>query len=175
MDCPEFIKFCNEVGDDFTTRLLEEFCDCLWDYNTDSLLKMSEYRGKDFTITIASVHRFDNINCEVHGFVEIEDKEYEFVIEDGNWNGTVVKEWSLDKKIQYTPPVSERPVFVPKDPRLKENSPALYNVYLKWKKEEWFKEKERQYAYDMYFSPCAKTHMWWREWLDKKGLTVERV
>jgi len=120
-------------------------------------------------IRFHDVYQHDACNYTMSGSLEIDEITYGFIIQDGNWNGTEVLEWGLDDDVGlYKPPEKTRWTFVPKVIR----SRALYNVYLLWRKESWFIEKEGNYNYDKHFQPGSVTESYYRTWADSKGLRV---
>ena len=56
--------------------------------------------GNDDRITILEVDRIDAINVRAQGIIEIDDVEHVFIVEDGNWNGTVLHSWDDDAEFK---------------------------------------------------------------------------
>lgn len=161
-DCQAFIDFCAKAGNDVAVSFLEELCDLEW----------SSDRKSD-RITISDSYRHDTCNYTHSGTVTIDGIEYGFVIDNGNWNGTVVREWGLAEDVGiYEPPKPTIYTFVPTNDTLKEDRPGLWGVYLAWRKEAWFQDKERGYNYDRHFAPGGKTETYYRDWASKKGLKI---
>lgn len=123
----------------------------------------------DGRVRIDVVHQHDAINYSFSGSIKLEDGDYGFIIQDGNFNGTVVEEWGkADDVGMYIPPEPSEPMsFVPIDPNLPK---GLQKVYLKWRKEPWFKEKEGGYNYDRHFAPGGKTEEYYKKWAATRGL-----
>ncbi len=57
----------------------------------------------DDRVTILERDRIDAINVRVHGIVEVNSQEYRFILQDGNWNGTILEDWDGDKEFEPTP------------------------------------------------------------------------
>lgn len=111
-------------------------------------------------VTIGSIHGHDAINMTFTGTVLMPDGiEYGFIIEDGNWNGTVVQEWGLAEHVgTYEPPKPNPYRLFPRHAAtLRVERPALWAVYLAWRRETWFTDLERGYNYDRHFSPGVVT------------------
>lgn len=161
-DCKAFTDFCRHKGNDVAINFLEELCDMEW--------AEDQKRG---SICISSTHRHDACNYTHSGTVSIDGIEYGFVIDNGNWNGTVVREWGpADEVGAYDPPNPTVYTFVPTNGTLKEDSPGLWGVYLAWREAVWFKDKERGYNYDRHFAPGVKTEGYYRDWAAAKGLKI---
>lgn len=162
-DCKAFTEWCERVGDDVANSFLERLCDMEWN-------GCEAVDG----ISISSTHRHDAINCTHSGTFTHGGTEYGFVIDNGNWAGTVVREWGMADDVGlYEPPKPTIWTFVPQNGTLKEDRPAMWGVYLEWRKSKWFKEKERGYNYDKHFAPGGKTESYYRDWAATKGLKIE--
>lgn len=161
-DHKAFEAFCRDKGNDVAVEFLEELADLTWSQKT-----------KNDRITISSTHQHNACNHTHSGTVVIDGAEYGFVIESGDWNGTVVREWGpADDVGAYDPPPKTIFTFVPTNGTLKEDSTGMWKGYLAWRKMPWFQDKERGYNYDRYFAPGGKTEGYYREWATKKGLRI---
>ena len=161
-DCKAFLAFCAEAGDDIADGFLQELCDMEW--NRDK---------KSPRIQISSTHQHDACNYTHSGTVTIDGAEYGFVIDNGNWNGTVVREWgAADDITAYEPPAPTVYTFVPIDDAMKDDRPAMWGVYLAWRKEGWFRDKERGYNYDRHFAPGGKTETYYQTWARGRGMKI---
>jgi len=161
-DCSAFIEFCQQKGNEVACAFLEELCDMEW--NRDASTER---------ITISSTHRHNACNHTHSGIAIIDGVKYGFIIDNGDWNGTVVREWGpADDVGLYEPSQPTIFTFIPTNRTLKEDSPGLWGVYLAWRKEAWFKDKERGYNYDRHFAPGGKTEGYYRDWAAKKGLMI---
>jgi hypothetical protein len=50
--------------------------------------------------------------------------------------------------------------------------PQMFQVYLMWRKQPWFIEKERGYNYDRHFQPGGMVEDHYREWAATRGMKV---
>ena len=161
IDCEEFNKFAEIVGDDTVCDILERVCDCIC--NKESA----------HDIIISDIYQHDVVNHTGTGSFKHDGIEYGFIIESGNNRGTVVIEFGLVDDVGcYEPPEPTQYTFVPKDDNLKETNPQMYGVYMEWIKTSWFKEQVRNYMYDIHYAPGGKTESYYRDWADKKGLKI---
>ena len=161
-DCKEFAAFCEKIGNDAAVEFLEELCDMEWNHEK-----------KSKRISIYDTYRHDMTNYTHSGTFTYEGVEYGFVIDNGNWNGTVVREWGLADDVGiYDPPKPTFYTFVPVNGTLREDSPGMFTVYLDWRKKAWFQDKERGYNYDRHFAPGSKTESYYRDWAATKGMKI---
>lgn len=56
------------------------------------------------SVTILDRDRHDAINVTAHGIVVVEGVEHRFIVDDGNWNGTVLRDWDGDEVFEYHKP-----------------------------------------------------------------------
>lgn len=149
-----------------TDEILERICDVSYNLHAQP--------GTDGNIKITDVHQHNACNHTFSGTITIENIEYGFVIENGDWAGTVVKEWGLAEDIgTYTPPEpGEQLTFIPNNMHLKTENPALFKVYLNWRKQSWFKEMIGKYLYDRHFQPGSFIENHYKEWAAKKGMVI---
>lgn len=161
-DCKAFVDFCATSGDAVAAEFLEELCNMEWSRDT-----------KSPRIRISSSHQHNACNYTHSGTVTIDGVEYGFIIDNGDWNGTVVREWGLADDVgSYEPPRPTIYTFVPTDDALKDDKPGLWLVYLHWREQPWFQEKERGYNYDRHFAPGGKTETYYHEWAASKGMKI---
>lgn len=155
--------FVLKYGETVSENLLQTICEAIYaDRNENG-------------VRIIDKCRHDAINCTATGILEHDGQEFKFVIEDGDWNGTVIREWGDPETVaDYEHP--KPPVYdmVPTNPNLKEERPAMWGVYLIWKTQEWFQEILKDYAYDRHFAPGSKTEQYYREKAAQKGLRIVR-
>jgi hypothetical protein len=160
-DCKPFLAFC-EANPDKWEDLLQRVCEAHYANDENA-------EGISFDVR----HMHDAVNYTINGSVEFEGKQYRFTIDDGNWNGTVVREWGDEETVGlYEPPPPTQYDMIPLDPHLKVKRPHMWKVYLLWRKEEWFKELIRSYTYDSHFAPGGKTETYWRDRAKAKGLRI---
>lgn len=155
-----FDAFCDKYGDSAGQEVLERICS-------------AHYNGDGEGVHLSNVHRHNACNHTYTGYVEYAGETFHFVIHSGDWNGTDVQEFgTIDEVECYEPPKPTLYTFVPRNPLLKFEKPAMWNVYLLWREEEWFKNKVRGYNYDRHFAPGVKTEQHYREFARSKGLVI---
>lgn len=54
-------------------------------------------------VTILDRDRRDAINVRAHGIIQFGGEEYTFIIEDGNWSGTVLQSWNDGREFEHLP------------------------------------------------------------------------
>jgi len=162
MDHPAFLSFCEKHGDDVATDFLGRLADMQW----------SDVRSKD-GIAISDVHQHNACNHTISGTFDHAGESFGFVIESGDWAGTVVRDWGpADDIACYDPPKPTVYTYVPNNPTLKFDRPGLWEVFLQWRKQPWFEDKVRGYNYDRHFAPGGKTESYYRDWASSKGLRI---
>lgn len=146
------------------------------DYPTDDMLtRICELQWgggrSEPGLVLDDVYQHDACNHTISGRIDHDGVEYGFVIHNGNWNGTEVAEWGLAEDVgTYKPEWVEPMALVPRDPFMSRERPGMFKVYGLWRKEKWFQEMERSFAYDRHFAPGGKTETYWREKAGAKGL-----
>lgn len=134
----------------------------------------AQWNGSGKGIVFSDIYQHNACNHTLSGTIDIDGKVYGFVIDSGDWNGTVVKEWGDSEDVGvYEPPQPAEPLtFIPSDINLFFNRPAMFAVYAMWRKEEWFKQKESAYAYDRHFQPggCIEKH--YADFAQRRGMKI---
>lgn len=146
-------------------EMLERICDAFCNRNTEHA---------DPGVKFHNIHEFDVINHRFDGSIDHEGHTYGFVIQNGNWGGTEVLEWSDDPEDVAMGEI-ERPepmTLVPSNPHLAMENPGLFAVYCQWRRETWFQDKVRGLNYDRHFAPGEATNRHYRDEAAKKGLTT---
>lgn len=125
-------------------------------------------------VKFLDVHQHNACNHTLSGTIEIGGVEHGFIIDNGNLDGTVVRAWGDPEDVgTYDPgPPPEPRTFIPKDDDLFITKPGLFKVYLYWREQKWFKDKEQGYNYDRHFAPGGKTEKYYSEWAETKGMKV---
>lgn len=142
-------------------EIVERICELAW------------AGGKDdgCGIRITEITRHNAANQTYVGTVDYDGHRYGFVIDNGDWAGTVVQEWGTEDVAQaYRAPEPSLAVFVPSNPFLSIEAPAKFDLYCMWRTENWLKELERSYNYDRHFSPGLVTENHYRAAAAKRGL-----
>jgi len=150
-----------------TEEALERICDAHWDESTASS------RGVKFF----DIQKHNACNHTLSGVIDIGGVEHGFIIDNGDWNGTVVRSWGDPEEVgvaaQPEPvPPEDQLTFIPSDTNIPYFRPHLFVVYLHWRKEPWFQDKVRGYPYDRYFQPGGYVENHYREWAGKKGMRI---
>lgn len=145
-------------------EVLERIADAHW----------NQKHAASYGVKFFDIYQHNACNHTLSGNIDVDGKEYGFIIESGDRNGTVVHAWGDPEDVGvFEHPKPEEPLtFVPKDRMLAFNNPNMFNVYLSWREEGWFKEKERNYAYDRHFQPGGKIEKYYREWAATKSMEV---
>jgi len=155
--------------DDFVKRFGLEAAECFLERITSMLWNDERIREN---IQIIDVHQINAVNHVVSGELTYQNESFGFIIESGDIVGMEIIAWgSPDEVGCYEPPPPTHYTFVPED-NLKITSPALFAVYLEWRKQKWFKEKEQGYNYDKHFAPGLKTEQYYRDWAKTKSMRI---
>ncbi|WP_454813822.1 hypothetical protein [Labrys neptuniae] len=158
----DFSAFCERFGDDVGIDIMERMIDAA--HAKD---------GRCGNIHVHDVHRHNACNHTYSGTVEHAGEIFGFIVHSGDWNGTDVEEWGPEDDVgTYDPPRPTTYTFVPANRTLKFDRPAMWQVYLQWRDQPWFKEKAHGYNYDRHFAPGGKTESHYRDWAASKGLRI---
>lgn len=114
-------------------------------------------------VFLSDIYSMDALNQVLSGVIDVDGEEYGFIVESGNWNGTVVKAWGDPDDVgTYRPPERESPRFIPDD----ENRTVQEDFFFlqKTRKSEWFKGQEESYHYDRHVQPGAEIENYYRAW-----------
>lgn len=123
--------------------------------------------GEPPNVYILDRDRLDAINCRAHGIITIEGAEFTFQMDDGNRNGTVLREWESDKPFEHHVPVSW--ALQPSRALIDEAVMASKGPFLIWKWDAMLANRKAiaeipgKYAYDKHFAPGGKTESFWRD------------
>lgn len=160
LDCPEFTEFCEKYGSAVAVDILERLCDL-----------ESGQDKTDGIVTITDTHRHDMLNHTHSGYAIHDGQQFDFIVENGDRNGTVVKKWGDDAGI-YQPPEPIRWTLVPVDAvyASDEKAKRAWKILNIWRKDKWFKDLVGHYAYDSHFAPGQKTRLYYREKAARRGL-----
>lgn len=124
---------------------------------------------KDSRVTILDRDQLDAINVRASGIIEVDGKEHWFIVEDGNWNGTVLHAWDHagEQKFEY-----HRPTQWALQPQRHLIDQAIQNgkgpfLVIKWdamlKNRKELAEIPGKYAYDRHFQPGGKVEAYWKD------------
>lgn len=120
-------------------------------------------------ITILDRDRMDAINVRASGILDWEGREYSFIVQDGNWSGTVLEAWEEagDQKFEY-----HQPTVWALQPRRDLISDAIANgkgpfLLMKWdavlKNRPEVAAIPGKYAYDRHFQPGGFVENHWND------------
>lgn len=148
-----------------TEDALDRIANAQWHYG-GQWHRQPPYDG----VTFLDIHEHNACNHTLSGTIDVDGRLYGFIVESGDWNSTVVKAWGDPEDVSvYQPePPGEQLTFVP----IHRLRPAMRQVYLWWREQEWFKEKERAYLYDRHFAPGDFTERHYHNWAAPKGMTI---
>lgn len=117
-------------------------------------------------VTILETDRLDAINVRAHGILEWRGREYVFIIEDGNWNGTTIESWDEDKEFNPLPRTQWALQPIPRlvgDAILANRGPFLI---LKWDamlQRDQISSIPGKYSYDRYVQPGSYVENYWKK------------
>jgi hypothetical protein len=154
----------------------EEFCRL---YGEDRLQQIVEESFGDKPspgLTFSHIEHHDAINRTIKGYFDHEGEEVCFDVDDGNWNGTVVREFGEDTNLD--PPTGHYARLFDMRPQDQWAAlplrTALIDLYRSWCKGEVgdFKKTEEAYAYDAHFAPGIKTTNHYSAYASKVGVVI---
>lgn len=133
-------------------ELINRILDVAYGHNSDP----------DISMIIVEKHNILNITC--HGTININGTTYEFLIDDGNWNGTEIRKWGTDA-IEYHPPKTEPSTFAPTG-NLDFDS---LRKYVALRQTDKFRSMESGFNYDRYFNGNLQPYY---KWAAMMGLAI---
>lgn len=138
----------------------------------ERILAAAHRAGPGSSDVVVSTYKHNACNHTYSGEIDVDGERYAFVIDSGDWNGTVIHEWCHpDEAKGFTEPEPPEPrTFVPVNDNLNVTVPAMFRAYGLWRLESWFKDMERAYNYDRHFAPGVKTEAHYTEQAAKRGL-----
>lgn len=157
------------------------FCEVIDEKDRDDILtSMSEAahdrRYESDVVKITNRTRHNAINVTVEGEVTYKEKSYYFHLEDGDWNGTVLRGWE-DTGTEWEEYHAPEMAIMPQDhliaQALNGDNPAF--LLQKW---ELFEKRPdvaqliRSYGYDSYFAPGVKTETHYRSKMDELKIQI---
>lgn len=80
-DDPDFAAFCDRYGDDIGEEILM------------AITEHNESSDWPWQIIWMSVERHNQINETIKGTVKYRARYWDFEVDSGNWNGTVIRTW----------------------------------------------------------------------------------
>lgn len=119
------------------------------------------------SVTILDRDRHDAINVTAHGIVMVEGVEHRFIVDDGNWNGTVLRDWDGDTVFEH-----HKPTVYALQPERRLIDQAIMSgkgpfLLMKWgavlRNLPDLAAIPGKYAYDRHFQPGIKGEDHWRK------------
>lgn len=122
--------------------------------------------GEHASVTLLDRDRHDAINVTAHGIITVEGVEHRFIVDDGNWDGTVLRSWDDDKVFE----IAERTVYALQPARHLIDSAVMAGrgpfLLMKWDAMLQHADIARipgNYAYDRMVQPGSKIEGHYRE------------
>jgi hypothetical protein len=154
------------MPEDVAIRITEAFC--------------ARHDGgeKRYDVRFIDIHEHNACNHTMTGIVVVDGVDYGFVMESGDWNGTVVKEYAPAEECSqvytYEPPQPTRFKLVPKNyDELKAFHPKKLAIAMKWIQQPHIQQKLKDYHYDRHFQPGLQIENHYKDWA--KSLKMEFV
>lgn len=147
-----------------TDEALERICNASWG--------RPDLRKTVDGVTFLAIYQHNACNHTLSGTIYIDGVEHGFIIENGDWNGTEVRAWGDPEDVGTAaePEPPEPLTLLPRDRSLFSDRPGMWGVYLAWRREAWFSELVRSYAYDRHFQPGGFVEGHYRTKAEKRGL-----
>lgn len=125
-----------------------------------------------YGVVFLDIHQHNACNHTLSGTIDVDGVVHGFIIESGDWNGTVVHGWGDPEDVGcYLPGEPPEPrTFVPTNRFLFTERPEMFRVYAYWRTQEWFRDMERSYNYDRHFQPGGQVETYYKEKAAKRGL-----
>lgn len=153
------IKIMNTRLQEPNEEILERICDAHWNRKGEG-------------VVFHDIFQHNACNHTLSGEIEHEGHKYGFIIQNGDWNGTVVDAWGDSDEVGiYEHPKPTLFTFLPRNHPL-ECTLAMLTIYFAWRNEKWFSEKIGKYMYDRHFQPGGKIESYYREFAERKGMRI---
>lgn len=157
--CTTFEEFEKHYGAAAAESVLTRICEAGWAPNRP-----------EPGISNLEVHQHNACNHTYEGVFDYEGVEFSFIVDDGDWGGTVVREFTTEESRGYEMAPPTQYVLVPEKADLRSANPAMYSAYLHWTKTSWFDDLQRSYNYDRHFQPGVKIEQHYRDKARQRGL-----
>ncbi len=147
-----------------TNEILERICDAHWN-------------GKGEGIVFTDIYQHNSCNHTLSGNIDVDGIEYGFVIDNGDMDGTQVREWGLAEDVgtfKHPEPQKreDRVTFIPINHISKSNDAFEYKKYMITRETPAFIEKENAYHYDRHFQPGCFVENHYKKWAAEHGFRL---
>ena len=163
--CDEFLEWCETVGDDKAMEILQEICEAFYSTGYEG--------GSVGRVYVGDYTPLNAINKVVRGSIDIDGVVWEWLIQDGDWNGTEVREWGLEEEGNvgyYEPPPKPKMILVNTVDKFSE--PRRWDEAEKFSKSSEGDELMRKYAYDKFVQPGGYIEGYWRKQAENHGVRI---
>lgn len=158
----------------------EAFARDIPDEHQESVLVMlsesAQSCGEHECVSVIERDRIDAINVRASLILTFEGREYSVFLEDGNWNGTVIRGWENHGK-DYEPHQPTRWALAPRPGLISDASATGQSAFLiaKWDallKNPAVSEIPGKYGYDRFGQPGSLIENYWRGEAEKLGFVI---
>lgn len=154
-----------QLGED---EVWSRFCGDVQEAQREDVLTiMSEAAHGDYhdCIQILERDKIDAINVRLHGIIQIGDNKHAFILESGNWRGTVLEAWGGD--FEFKPLQRTEWTLQPTQDLIAEAMANGRGEFLLKKWDAMVGRPEiaripRSFAYDVMVQPGLKVQTYWR-------------
>jgi hypothetical protein len=165
-------------ADDFIKKYTEEVFDQLFSNHYDEDIPEFTINDNTFSVSV-----YDNDNDIIHGIIMVNEyvndgencEQWEFSFNHSEYGEGAILEFCLHEdskpKHMITPEIKEEKyVLIPANKNLEQENPQMWNVFLAWKKLDWFQTLEAAMNLDSYLAPCNETINAYKEKAAKHSL-----
>ncbi|MFT0533988.1 hypothetical protein ACMHYJ_14340 [Castellaniella hirudinis] len=133
--------------------------------------------GQHGCVHILGQDRLDAINVRAQGIVTVEGREYWFVVEDGNWNGTTLEGWEHSGVQTFGPLPRTQWALAPRPDLVSDAIAAGRGPFLVAKWDAFLSRKDvaeipGKYTYDRMMQPGLLIERHYREAAAKYGFVI---
>lgn len=163
-------------------EIWDAFCEAIAEEDRDDILTSMAEAAHDrrYESEVVKIHnrtRHNMINVTVEGTVTYKGNDFEFHLEDGDWNGTVLRGWN-GMGTDWEEPEPIILAIAPQDNLIYQALQPGGNPAFLLKKWELFDEREdvsrliRSYAYDRYVQPGVQVESHYRSKFDLMKIQI---
>lgn len=134
-------------------------------------------RGQHGRVYITNVDHMDVINLCASGSIEIDGTEFWFIVENGNWNGTVLRGWEEAGQQKFEHHTPTQWALVPRNDLVGDAIALGRGPFLVAKWDAMLARADvasipSKYAYDRHFQPGGKVERHWKDAAAKYGFVL---